>query len=63
MDINEAKRITTQFFRETRGGTNLKGLTPETHELVRKNINSIKKITTSDFPGINRMIKIWEKNI
>jgi len=46
--------LTTQFFRETKGGTKPEGLSPETHSLIIKNIRSIEKIKTS---GVQRMVR------
>tara|TARA_B100001750_G_scaffold244328_1_gene261404 strand:- start:231 stop:413 length:183 start_codon:yes stop_codon:yes gene_type:complete len=54
MDKEEIMSLTTQFFRETKGGTKPEGLSPETHSLIIKNIRSIEKIKTS---GVQRMVR------
>ena len=57
MKDEEIRSLTTQFFRETKGGTRPKNLTPETYSLIQKNIKIIEKIKTS---GVQRMVKLTE---
>ena len=54
MKKEEIMSLTTQFFRETKGGTKPEDLSPETYSLIIKNIKSIEKIKTS---GVQRMVK------
>tara|TARA_Y100000591_G_C21419269_1_gene491377 strand:+ start:199 stop:384 length:186 start_codon:yes stop_codon:yes gene_type:complete len=56
MDREEIMSLTTQFFRETKGGTRPDDLTPDTYSLIYKNLKDIEKIKT---PGVKRMIKIY----
>jgi len=58
MKKEEIISLTTQFFRETKGGTRPNDLSKETESLIFKSMDSIEKIKT---PGVQRMIKIyWE---
>ena len=54
MKKEEIMSLTTQFFRETKGGTKPDDLSPETYSLIIKNIKSIEKIKTS---GVQTMVK------
>jgi hypothetical protein len=56
MKHEEIMALTTQFFRETKGGSRPNDLTPETYSLIYKNLKSIEKIKT---PGVQRMMKIY----
>ena len=52
------KSITTQFFRETKGGTRPEDLSLETESLILKNIKNLEETMT---PGVQRMVKIFRK--
>jgi len=54
MKKEEIMSLTTQFFRETKGGTKPDDLSQKTYSLIIKNIKSIEKIKTS---GVQRMVK------
>jgi len=56
MKHEEIMVLTTQFFRETKGGSRPDDLTPGTYSLIYKNLKSIEKIKT---PGVQRMMKIY----
>jgi len=55
----EIMSLTTQFFRETKGGTRPDDLTPDTYSLIYKNLKDIEKVKT---PGVQRMVKIYWKS-
>ena len=59
MKKEEIISLTTQFFRETKGGTKPEGLSLETSALIFKNMDSIEKIKT---PGVQRMVKIYRNS-
>jgi hypothetical protein len=59
MNKEEIMSLTTQFFRETKGGTRPDDLTPETYSLIYKNLKNIEKVKT---PGVQRMVKIYWKS-
>ena len=59
MTKEEIMSLTTQFFRETKGGTRPDDLTPDTYSLIYKNIKDIEKVKT---PGVQRMVKIYWKS-
>ena len=59
MDKEEIMSLTTQFFRETKGGTRPDDLTPDTYSLIYKNLKDIEKVKT---PGVQRMVKIYWKS-
>ncbi|MDC0072118.1 hypothetical protein OAK06_02920 [Gammaproteobacteria bacterium] len=59
MTKEEIMSLTTQFFRETKGGTRPDDLTPDTYSLIYKNLKDIEKVKT---PGVQRMVKIYWKS-
>ena len=59
MKKEEIISLTTQFFRETKGGTRPEDISLKTSSLIFKNIDSIEKIKT---PGVQRMVKIYWKH-
>ncbi len=59
MKKEEIMSLTTQFFRETKGGTRPDDLTPDTYSLIYKNLKDIEKVKT---PGVQRMVKIYWKS-
>ena len=44
MTKEEIISLTTQFFRETKGGTRPDDLTPDTYSLIYKNLKDIEKV-------------------
>ena len=59
MTKEEIMSLTTQFFRETKGGTRPDDLTSDTYSLIYKNLKDIEKVKT---PGVQRMVKIYWKS-
>ena len=59
MTKEEIISLTTQFFRETKGGTRPDDLTPDTYSLIYKNLKDIEQVKT---PGVQRMVKIYWKS-
>ena len=59
MNKEEISSLTTQFFRETKGGTRPDDLSPDTYSMIYKNIKEIEKVKT---PGVQRMVKIYWKS-
>ena len=59
MNKEEIISLTTQFFRETKGGTRPDDLSPDTYSMIYKNIKEIEKVKT---PGVQRMVKIYWKS-